>query len=223
MYYLIAIVSFFITLGAQIFVSFNYNKYRKFENKKGLSGVEVASLLLKNHGLEDIYVIETKGELTDHYDPEAKVIRLSTLVFHGTDISACAVAAHEVGHAIQYKEGNGFIKFRSAILPFVNFCSGVGYIVIIISLLLGAIGMFYLGIVLLSMILVFQLVTLPVEFDASRKALDNLDKFSVLDKSEYESARKVLTAAALTYVAGLITNVLEILRLFLLFGDRDDR
>ncbi len=222
MYYFIAIISFVITLVAQIFVSYNYSKYRKVKSKHGLSGVEVASNLLKEYDLDDIYVIETKGELTDHYDPEAKVIRLSTSVFHGTDVAACAVAAHEVGHAIQYKEGNKFIRIRSAIFPFIRFCSNIGYIVIVISLILGAIDMFYLGIVLLSMILLFQLLTLPVEFDASRKGLNNLSKFSVLEKSELDSAKQVLFAAALTYVASLVSNILEILRLLLIARDRDD-
>lgn len=220
-YYLLAIVAFIITSLAQALVSFRYNKYKKVLNYKKISGFEVAKQILEEYNLSDIYVVETKGYLSDHYDSNAKVVRLSTDVFHGEDIAACAIAAHEVGHAIQHNEGNFFIKLRGFIFPLVNFSSKIGYIVILLGLFFGMVDLFYFGIGLLCIILLFQLITLPVEFDASRKALSNLEKFNILSDSENNDAKKVLTAAALTYVASLASTILEILRLLLLARDRN--
>lgn len=220
-YYGIGAIALIITTIAQILVSVRYSKFKKVLNNKKISGFEVAKNILVKHGLEDIYIVETTGELTDHYDPSKKVIRLSHDIFHGESIASCAVAAHEVGHAIQYKEGNKLIKFRSLIFPVVSFCSKFGYIVIILSFILGQIQFFYLGIAMLAFILLFQLVTLPVEFDASNKALSELEKEQILSQEELNSAKKVLLAAALTYVASLATTVLEILRLILVASDND--
>ena len=220
-YYLLAIVAFIITSLAQALVSFRYNKYKKVLNSNKISGFEVAKKILEDNNLSDIYVVETKGYLSDHYDSNAKVVRLSTDVFHGEDVAACAIAAHEVGHAIQHSEGNLLIKLRKFIFPLVNFSSKIGYVVIILGLFFGIVDLFYLGIGLLCVILLFQLITLPVEFDASRKALSNLEKLSILSDSENSDAKKVLTAAALTYVAGLASTILEILRLLLLARDRN--
>lgn len=220
-YYLIAIISFFITLLAQIYINVSYSKYKKVKSVRGMTGFDVASTILKEHGIDDIYVIETKGTLTDHYDPTNNVIRLSTEVFHGTDIAACSVAAHEAGHVIQHVEGNKLIKIRSMLVPFVNFCSKIGYLVIAIGLISSILQLFYLGIILLSTILLFQLVTLPVEFDASSKALENLKKLQILSSDELGKGKKMLFAAALTYVASLITTILEIFRLILMASDRD--
>ncbi len=221
MYYIIIIISFVVTVASQIFISVTYKKYRKNICSSSLTGVEVALKLLKENDLENIYVIETKGELTDHYDPNNKVIRLSTEVFNGENISSCAVAAHEVGHAIQYKQGNKFIKIRSLLVPFVNFCSKLGYIAIVISLISGILDLLYLGVFLLFSILIFELVTLPVEFGASKIGLENLKKYNILKDDELVFAKKVLTAAALTYVASLVTTILEIFRLLLMANDRD--
>lgn len=218
MYYIIALIALAITLVAQINVSVNYRKYKKVENICKKSGVEIALEILKEHDLDDIYVIETKGRLSDHYDPSNNVIRLSSDVFNGDSIAAASIAAHEVGHAIQYKEGNTLIKIRSKLLPFINLSSSLGYIVIAIGLL-GYIQLFYLGIALISMILLFQLLTLPVEFDASSKALDNLEKMQILNNEELDNSKKVLRAAALTYVAGVLSSILEIIRLILLSRD----
>jgi len=220
-YYVIGLISLVITVIAQILVSVRYHKYKKVLNAKKLSGFEVAQRILSKHDLDDIYIVETSGELTDHYDPAKKVIRLSTDVFHKESVASCAVAAHEVGHAIQYKEGNRLIKIRSLIFPVVSFCSKFGYIVIVFSFILGQMQLFYLGIAMLAAILVFQLITLPVEFDASRKALVELEKENLLADDEILAAKKVLSAAALTYVASLATTILEILRLVLIASDRD--
>lgn len=220
--YLLIFISIIITLVAQILVSSRYNKYSKINNSKKLSGLEVAQAILKKNGLDHVYVVETKGYMADHFDPNQNVIRLSTEVYNGTSISALAVAAHEVGHAIQYKEGNFFIKLRKYIFPIVSISSKFGYFAIFIGLIFGFLELFYIGIVMLFAILFFQLITLPVEFDASKKALTNLDKYNYLVKEEYIGAKKVLFAAALTYVASLITTLLEIARLLLLVAnDRD--
>lgn len=220
--YLLIFVSIAITLGAQILISARYSKYSKIQNKREISGVEVAQEILKKNGLDNIYVVETRGYLSDHYDPAAKVIRLSSDVFHGKTLSASAVAAHEVGHAIQHKEGNFFMKLRKFIFPVVNICSKFGYIAILIGLIFGSLKLFYVGIVMLVAILFFQLITLPVEFDASKRAMTNLEKYNLLDTEERKGASKVLVAAALTYVAGLVTTLLEIVRLLLMVaGNRD--
>lgn len=220
--YLLIFVSIVITLGAQILISARYSKYSKIQNKREISGVEVAQEILKKNGLDNIYVVETRGHLSDHYDPGAKVIRLSSDVFHGKTLSASAVAAHEVGHAIQHKEGNFFMKLRKFIFPVVNICSKFGYIAILIGLIFGSLKLFYVGIVMLVAILFFQLITLPVEFDASKRAMTNLEKYNLLDTEERKGASKVLVAAALTYVAGLVTTLLEIVRLLLMVaGNRD--
>lgn len=219
--YWLLFISIIISFGAQIFIDVRYNKYSKIQNRRDLSGVEVAQEILKRNGLENVYVVEVKGVLTDHFDPNANVVRLSSRVFHGKSLSSAAVAAHEVGHAIQHKEGNFFMKLRKFIFPIVNLCSKFGYIAILIGLIFGSLNLFYLGIIMLVAILFFQLVTLPVEFDASKKAIANLEKYNLLDSEEKKGASKVLVAAALTYVAGLVTTLLEILRLLSLAGDRD--
>ena len=216
---LLLIISIVITLIAQILISSRYKKYSEVNNHKGLTGVEVAQEILKRNDLEDVYVVETRGYLTDHYDPGQNVIRLSSSVFHGKSISAAAIAAHEVGHAIQHKEGNVFINIRRFIIPIVNISSKFGYIAIILGLVLGMLKLFYIGIAMLFAILFFQLVTLPVEFDASKRALVNLEKYNLLLASEKHDAFKVLGAAALTYVAGLATTLLEIARLLIVVRD----
>lgn len=222
MFYLLIFVSLAITLFAQILVSSRYSKYSKILNQKGITGVEAALEVLKANGLDKVYVVETKGYLADHFDPGHNVIRLSHDVFHGKSISSVAIALHEVGHAIQYKEGNFFIKLRKFIFPVVSLCSKFGYIAIIIGLIFSSLQLFYIGIVMLLVILFFQLITLPVEFDASKRALANIEKHNFLLKKERSGARKVLVAAALTYVAGLITTILEIARLLLMVaGNRE--
>ena len=220
--YLLLLVSLLLSGGAQILIKSRYNYYSKVKNTKGLSGVEVAQEILKKHDMDNVYVVETKGYLSDHFDPSQNVVRLSTNVFHGTTISAASIAAHEVGHAIQHKEGYSMMKVRSAIVPAVNLSSKFGYLAIIIGASAKVTSLIYLGIVMLCAILLFQLVTLPVEFDASSRGMKNLSEYHILNDSEKEGARKVLFAAALTYVAGLITTVIEIFRIVLTFmGDRD--
>ena len=219
-YYILGIISILITVLAQIYIKVTYNKYSTIKNKKNLTGFEVAKKILEKNNLEKIYIVETKGYLTDHYDPKAKVVRLSKDIFNGTSISAIAVAAHECGHAIQHKNNNKFMQLRSFLVPFVNFSTKLGYIVILIGLIAGLLQMFYFGIILILVILLFQLVTLPVEFGASRDALNYLEKYDLVTKEEKSEAKEVLTSAALTYVASLATTIIEVVRLLSL-ANRD--
>ena len=213
---ILLVASILVTIGAQILIKHRYKKYSEVANSKGLSGVEVAQEILRKNNIDDVYVVETRGYLSDHYDPGQKVVRLSSEVFHGKSISAASIAAHEVGHAIQHKEGNVFINIRKFIFPLVSISSKLGYVIILIGLFAGMLKLFYIGILMLFVILFFQLVTLPVEFDASRRALVNLEKYNLLSKDEKSGAFKVLGAAALTYVAGLATSLMEIVRLLLI-------
>lgn len=212
-----------IPLLAQLKIQSSYNRYKRVENNKKKSGFEVAREILDKNGLEDIYIVEIKGELTDHYDPTKKVVRLSTDIFHGETIAAAAVAAHECGHAIQDKESYTFLKIRSAIYPVVNVATSISYYIILLGFLMQAFQLVYLGIALTCCGLLFQVVTLPVEFDASRRALEKLQDYKIVDSSEFAGAEEVLTAAALTYVAGVLASMLQIFRLILAAKDREDR
>ena len=222
MYYDILIfIGLGISLIAQIIVTTSYNKYKKIQNSKSITGYDVARKILDKNNLTEIMILETKGNLSDHYDPSRKVIKLSTDIYHGTSIAAASVAAHECGHAIQDKDRYKPMRIRSKIVPTVNLCSKLGYIAII----LGAIFSYQLieiGIILLATILVFELITLPVEFNASKRALQELDKLKLIGKEEKTKSKSMLRAAAFTYVASLITSFLQILRLVLIFTNRRD-
>ena len=222
LYFIIVILMLIIPVMAQINITTNYSKYKKIENKKKLSGFEVARKILDANGLNDVHIVEVKGNLTDHYDPRRKVVRLSTDIFHGETIASAAVAAHECGHAIQDKENYVYLRIRSMIVPMVNVTSYVAYIFILISFFLSEINLFWVAIFLMGFSIIFQLVTLPVEFDASKRANINLNKLSLLADEELTGTEKMLKSAALTYVASLLTSILEILRLIVMFtGDRD--
>lgn len=218
---LLIIIGLVITLCAQAYVTSSYNKYKNVKTKKELSGFEVASKILKENGLDNVYVTEVRGVLSDHYDSGRKVVRLSSDVFHGTSISSVSVAAHEVGHAIQDKENYSFMRFRHSLFPLVNFSSYAGYIAIFAGIIFGLVDLIWLGIAFELMILLFQLVTLPVEFNASDRAKKELLKYNILDSDEIELSNKVLGAAAFTYVASVLTTLLQILRLVLSFTRRD--
>ena len=211
-----------VVIYAQTKINSAYNKFRKIKSKGNLSGQEVARKILDSNGLKDIYIVETRGELTDHYDPSRKVVRLSHEVFHGTSVASISVAAHECGHAIQDKVGYTMMRVRSALVPFVNLVSYLGYFGIIIAIFAGITGYLKISILVLCATLLFQLVTLPVEFDASKRALEELKKLSLVEKNEREQAQEMLKAAALTYVAGLISTILNILRLLIMVNNSDD-
>lgn len=222
MYYDILIfIGLGVSLLAQIIVSTSYSKYKKVPNSKEITGFDVARKILDKNNLNDIMILETKGKLSDHYDPSRKVIKLSKDIYNGTSIAAVSVAAHECGHAIQDKDEYKPMRIRSKIVPTVNICSKLGYIAII----LGAIFSYQLieiGIILLATILVFELITLPVEFNASKRALVELNKLKLIQKEEKSKVKSMLTSAAFTYVASLITSFLQILRLVLMFTSRRD-
>lgn len=207
---------------AQASISINYSNYKKQANEKKISGQEVARKILDENGLSNIYVVEIRGNLTDHYDSSRKVVRLSSEVFHGETVAAAAIAAHECGHAIQDKENYFMLRLRSLIYPVVNLGTSLSYIIILLGIIFQALDLVYVGIALTGLGLIFQLVTLPVEFDASKRALKILEEDNIVEKSEHIGCKKVLTSAALTYVAGVLTSALQILRLILIFGnDRD--
>lgn len=221
--YLLMFLGVIITLSAEYFVNSRFNKYKKVQNKSGLTGVEVARKILDANGLNDVYVTEVDGILSDHYDPNRKVVRLSHDIFHGSTVASSSVAAHECGHAIQDKEGYFLIKLRGYIFPFVNLVSRFGYLAIFLGFLFNFIDLVWLGIGLLLVILIFQLITIPIELDASNRAKKFLSKEKLLTDSEVDGASDMLKAAAYTYVASLATTILEILRLVLIASDRDDR
>ena len=217
------IISLVITLGAQLFVSGAYSKYSKVKNKKRMSGSEVARYILDKNGLKDVKVRRVGGYLSDYYDPRNKTVNLSSANYENASVGAFSVACHECGHALQDKVGYTFMRIRAALVPFVNFSSYAGYFAILFGCLFDSMNLIWLGIFAEMVILLFQIVTLPVEIDASKRAIKELDKYELLDKDELSGGKTMLIAAALTYVASVATTVIQILRLILTFGGRDDR
>ena len=220
---ILMIISLVITLGAQLFVSGAYSKYSKVKNKKRMSGSEAARYILDKNGLEDVKVRRVGGYLSDYYDPRNKTVNLSSANYENASVGALSVACHECGHAIQDKVGYTFMRIRSALVPFVNFSSYAGYFAILFGCLFDSMNLIWFGIFAEMVILLFQIVTLPVEIDASKRAIKELDKYELLDKDELSGGKTMLIAAALTYVASVATTVIQILRLILTFGGRDDR
>ena len=221
---ILVLIPFLLVLLAQIILKITYKKYENIETDLGLTGKEVACKILKEYSLDNINVVGISGELTDNYNNSRKRVSLSSNIYSGRTIASAAVAAHECGHAIQYKEGYVPIKIRNMLVPFVNFGSSFGYYVIIASLVFSSFKhLFIVGLIMVSLALIFQLVTLPVEFDASRRAGVQIKKLNILNSMEQDGSKRMLMAAAFTYVASLITTVLEILRLFILTRSRDDR
>lgn len=218
--YLIIFISILITTLSQIFISLAYSKYKKILNNKDLSGYDVARKILDSNNLDNIMILETRGNLTDHYDPQRKVIKLSTDIYHGSSIAGAAVAAHECEHAIQDKTKYTPMRIRSVLVPFVNICTRIGYLAIVIGIIFSY-TLIEVGIVLLLSMLVFQLITLPVEFNASHRAIKELERLNLIDEEEKSSAKNMLIAAAFTYVASVLSTLLEILRYALIFNDRD--
>ena len=212
---ILIIIILVIPLIAQLKVKSTYNKYMKIQNNCGLSGTEVARRILDNHNLNSVYVVQTPGVLSDHYDPRRKTVRLSNTIFDEPSVASLAIAAHECGHAIQDKEGYFFLKVRSLLYPIVNLATSFSYYLIIIGFILEYIDLIYLGIGFSALGLLFQLITLPVEFDASKRAKEELHKMGIVSDEEENGISKMLTAAALTYVAGVLASALQILRLLL--------
>ncbi len=219
---IILLLMLFLPALAQVLVTSNYSKYKNIENEKNLSGFEVARKILDEKGLKEIYIVETKGNLTDHYDPKRKVVRLSNGVYHGKTIASIAIAAHECGHAIQDKENYVYMRLRALIFPIVNIATSMSYFIIFLGLIFESLNLIWMGILCVGTGLIFQLVTLPVEIDASKRAKNEIQKLDLASETETLGVSKMLTAAASTYLAGVLTSALELVRLFLLFGNRDD-
>lgn len=205
-----------VPLMANIKVKMNYNAYSKQKNSLNMTGKEVARKILDNNGLNYVDILQTKGSLTDHYNPLTKKIFLSENTYGSKSIAAAAVAAHEVGHAIQDKESYSYLRFRNKMVPFVNFTSRAATILIFISFIFNFMEMFDAGIVLLLVGLLFQLITLPVEFNASNRAKEQLKSCGLLEKNDISGTKSMLNTAAFTYVASFLAMALQILRLILI-------
>jgi len=214
--WLIIIGTLIITLGSQSYINSTYKKTKQIKADSNMSGRDVARKILDHNGLKNVKVLEVQGTLTDHYDPQKKTVSLSTDIYHNTSIASISVAAHECGHAIQDKNGYFFLRFRNSIVPIVNLSSRVGYIAILIGLFFSLTSFIWIGILLEFVILLFQLVTLPVEFNASNRALKQVEELKIVSAKEHRLCYKMLKAAALTYVASVATAILQILRLFLI-------
>ena len=215
------IVALAITGLAQLILTIKYAHYKKVEIDSGLTGKEVAEKILKKYDLDDVVTVnEISGNLTDHYNDSNKTVNLSTDIYEGTSIASTAVAAHECGHALQYKYGYVPIKVRNRIVPIVNIGNKLGYIAIVISLAASLTSLFIIGIVLISLAVVFQLITLPCEFNASKRANKVILEMKLIDEHEQKGTKSMLRAAAFTYVAGLFSSILQILRLVYIFSGR---
>lgn len=218
---IIFLLMLIIPVYASIKVNLSYKKYVKIDNEKKLTGFDVARRILDENNLGEIYVVETKGTMSDHYDPGRKTVRLSTDVYHGTSISSLAIAAHECGHAIQDKEGYTWFKIRSMIFPIVNIGQKIAYVVMIIGLFLSYMNYVYAAIGFTFLGLLFELVTLPVEFDASKRAKSIVLSDGMISDSEKSGVDAVLNSTAFTYVAAVISSMLEMLYLLMQLNDRD--
>ena len=228
--YIILVPAILFTLYASSKVKSTFKKYSKYANRNGYTGEQVARRILDNHGMQHVRIAHVPGDMTDHYDPQTKVVRLSDTVHSKTSLAAVSVAAHECGHAIQHQQSYVFLTLRHAIVPGVNLVNKMSMPMIMIGVLLGGFGgnssigylMIQLGILFFSGAVFFQFVTLPVEFNASKRALTILESTQMLSGEEMIPAKKVLNAAALTYVAAAATSVLSLIRLLLIFGGRRD-
>lgn len=218
---IIFLLMLIIPIYASIKVNLSYKKYVKIDNEKKLTGFDVARRILDENNLGEIYVVETKGTMSDHYDPGRKTVRLSTDVYHGTSISSLAIAAHECGHAIQDKEGYTWFKIRSMIFPIINIGQKIAYVVMIIGLFLSYLNYVYAAIGFTFLGLLFELITLPVEFDASKRAKSIVLSDGMISDSEKSGVDAVLNSTAFTYVAAVISSMLEMLYLLMQLNDRD--
>ncbi len=215
---LLVIPAFIFSIWAQFKVQSTYKKYSQTPTRSGMTGAEAARRILDSNGLRSVRIEHIRGELTDHYDPKARVIRLSDAVHDSKSAAAIGVAAHEAGHAVQYAKEYFPMKLRAFIIPVTQVGSYLAIPLFIIGLFMASDGLMLAGIVLYAAITLFQLITLPVEFDASKRAIAALSGSRTLDRDELDAAKKVLTAAAMTYVAALATSLTTLLRLLLLAG-----
>ncbi len=220
--YILVVIGALLSLFASWRVNATFNKYSKVGNRSGRRAEEIAQFMLNDAGIYDVRIERVNGNLTDHYSPKEKVLRLSDSVYGSTSVAALGVAAHETGHAIQHNRGYVPVKIRSAIVPVVNIGSTLSWPIILAGLIFSAPLLLKAGIILFSLVVIFQFVTLPVEFDASGRAIKILRDRNLLYPDEVSGAKSVLWAAAMTYVAAMISAVLQLLRLVLIFGRRND-
>ncbi|MHA6251114.1 zinc metallopeptidase [Oceanobacillus sp. CAU 1775] len=220
-YFIYLAILIIIPILAQSKVKSAYAKYSKKPTSSQLTGAEVARKILDDNGLYNVDIGQSKGTLSDHYDPRSKIVRLSKDNYHGRSMAAAAVAAHEVGHAMQDQEEYAFLKLRSALVPVANFGSNIAFFFILGGIFLDMSELFLLGIIFFSAAVLFQLVTLPVEFDASNRAMTQLVSGGIIRNDEERDTKKVLNAAALTYVAAALVALLELVRFILMFANRD--
>lgn len=220
--YILVLIGVVITLGASMKVKSTFAKYSRARSRTGMTGAQAAQRILSAAGITDVRVEHISGNLNDHYDPRTKVLRLSDSVYGSESVAAIGVAAHECGHAMQHQESYAPLQIRGAIVPAANIGSALSWPLILLGLLFSAFDFLIpIGILLFSFAVIFQLVTLPVEFNASSRAVAMLDRTGILYQEELKDTKKVLSAAALTYVAGAAAAILQLLRLVLLFGGRD--
>ena len=220
--YFLVLIGAIICLIASAGVKSTYSKYSRYRSMSNMTGAQAAERILNSAGIYDVSIRHVSGNLTDHYDPRNKTLNLSDSVYGSTSVAAVGVAAHECGHAIQDKENYTFFKIRSALVPVVNFVSYLGYFGLLISIIGGLTGYIKLSIIILLATVLFQLVTLPVEIDASKRALVQLEELNLVYNDENKSAKKVLSAAAMTYIASLLSSILDLLRLILILNSRND-
>ena len=212
LYCILLIPVMLLSLWAQAQVSGNFKRYSAVTNRRRLTGVQAAEAVLRSHGVYDVAIRRVRGSLTDHYNPRDNTIYLSDSVYGSPTIAAVGVAAHEAGHAVQYAVGYAPIRLRQAIVPLTQFGSKFSFILLLIGMLLYSQSLFFIGIVLFSLTTLFQLITLPVEFNASARAIETIESEYLLEGDEVSGAKKVLRAAALTYVAALLMSALQLLR-----------
>lgn len=220
--YIILIPAMIFAFIAQNMVKSNFKKYSKIGNSRGMTGAEVAALILSNHGLSHVKVEPLQGKMTDHYDPRHKAVRLSEGVYNARSIAALSIAAHECGHAIQHDESYAYLSFREFMFPAVNLSNRLAMPIAVFGIFIGYIGINFgiiflqIGILLFSVVVLFQLVTLPVEFNASKRAITILEEYNYLNPNEVSGAKRMLNAAAMTYVAAAATALSSLLRLIMI-------
>lgn len=226
-YIIYIVIIMAIPMWAQHNVKSNYEKYSQVRSTSGKTGREVAEEILHANGIYDVEVVRGEGFLTDHYDPKKKVVCLSPANFDRPSVAGTAIAAHEVGHAIQHAQGYAFLRFRTALVPFANIGSSLSYMLVLLGIVLTTLGSafgstaLWVGAGLMSLAVLFSIVTLPVEFDASSRAMKQIQSLNIVNEKEYKHAKKVLSAAAMTYVAATATAVAELVRLTLIARSSD--
>lgn len=221
--YILVLVGLVISMLAQANITAKFNKYKKVRSKRGITGSQAAQMVLDYNNYNDISIKRVGGSLSDYFNPMTKEVALSETSFKDSSIASLAVALHEIGHVIQFKEGYVPLRVKSYLVPAVNFGSKLSFPILLAGVFLSQQKLITVGLALFSLTLLFQLVTLPVEFDASRRAIVALERTRILDESEIPGAKDMLRSAALTYVAATLATALQLLRLFLLFGNRNSR